>query len=35
MNGACLRESLVYYAIINCDDGNYKSKVYKGSCEKS
>ena len=32
MNGACL--SLVYYATINCNDKNYKPKLYKGSCEK-
>ena len=33
MNGACL--SLVYYATINCNDKNYKLKLYKGSCEAS
>ena len=33
MNGACL--SLVYYATINCNDKNYKPKLYKGSCETS
>ena len=33
MNGACL--SLVYYATINCNDKNYKPKLYKGSCEAS
>ena len=31
MNGACL--SLVYYATTNCNDENYKPKLYKGSCE--
>ena len=24
MNGACLKESLVYYATISCNDKNYK-----------
>ena len=33
MNGACLKESLVYYATISCEDKNYKPKLYKGSCE--
>ena len=33
MNGACL--SLVYYATTNCNDKNYKPKVYKGSCKTS
>ena len=33
MNGACLEESLVYYATISCNDKNYKPKLYKGSCE--
>ena len=33
MNGACL--SLVYYATINCNNKNYKPKLYKGSCETS
>ena len=33
MNGACLKESLVYYATISCNDKNYKPKLYKGSCE--
>ena len=32
MNGACLKESLVYYATISC---NYKPKLYKGSYETS
>ena len=32
MNGACLKESLVYYATISC---NYKPKLYKGTCETS
>ena len=31
MNGACL--SLVFYATINCNDKNYKPKLYKGSCK--
>ena len=35
MNGACLHESLVYYATISCNDKNYKPKLYKGSCETS
>ena len=33
MNGACLEESLVYYATISCKDKNYQPKLYKGSCE--
>ena len=33
MNGACLKESLVYYATISCNYKNYKLKLYKGSCE--
>ena len=33
MNGTCL--SLVYYANINCNDKNYKPKLYKGTCETS
>ena len=33
MNGVCLKESLVYYATISCNDKNYKPKLYKGSCE--
>ena len=35
MNGACLKESLVYYATISCSDKNYQPKLYKGSCETS
>ena len=35
MNGACLKESLVYYVIISCNDKNYQPKLYKGSCETS
>ena len=35
MNGACLKESLVYYATISCNDKNYQPKLYKGSCETS
>ena len=33
--GACLKESLVYYATITCNDKNYKSRLYKGSWETS
>ena len=33
MNVACL--SSVYYPIINCNDKNYKPKLYRGSCETS
>ena len=33
MNGACLKESLVYYAAISCNNKNYQSKLYKGSRE--
>ena len=32
MNGACLKESLVYCATISCNDKNYKPRLYKGSC---
>ena len=32
MNGALLKESLVYYAVISCNDKNHKPKLYKGSC---
>ena len=35
MNGACLEESLIYYATISSHDKNYKPKLYKGSCETS
>ena len=35
MNGACPKESLVYYATTSCNDENYKPKLYKGSCETS
>ena len=35
MNGACLKESLVYYATVSCKDKNYKPKLYKGSCGTS
>ena len=35
MNGDCLKESLVYYATISCNDKNYKPKLYKGSCGTS
>ena len=30
MNGDCLKESLVYYATISCNDKNYKPKLFKG-----
>ena len=33
MNGACLKESLICYATISCNNKNYKPKLYKGSCE--
>ena len=33
MNGDCLKEILVYYATISCNDKNYKPRLYKGSCE--
>ena len=29
MNGACLKESLVYYDTISSNNKNYKSKLYK------
>ena len=36
MNGACLKESLVYYATISSNDKNYQPELYKGrSCEIS
>ena len=35
MNVACLKESLVYYASISCNDKNYKPKLYKGSWKAS
>ena len=35
MNGAGLKESLVYYATISFNDKNYKPKLYKGSRETS
>ena len=35
MNGACLKEILVYYATISCKDKSYKQKLCKGSCETS
>ena len=34
MNGACLKESLVYYTTISCNDKNYKPKLYKGTSFK-
>ena len=33
MNGACLKESLVFYATISRNDKNYKLKLYKRSCK--
>ena len=33
MNGHCLKEILVYYATIRCNNENYKPKLYKASCE--
>ena len=30
-----IKERLVYYATISCNDKNYKPKLYKGSCESS
>ena len=35
MKGAGLKESLVYYATISCNDKNCKPKLFKGSCETS
>ena len=35
MNGACPKESLVYYATISYNDKNYQPKLYKGSCGTS
>ena len=35
MSGSCLKESLVYFATISCNDKNYKRKLNKGSCETS
>ena len=35
MEGACLKESLVYFATISCHDKNYKPKLSKGSCKTS
>ena len=35
MNGACLKEILVCYATVSCNDKNYKPKLHKGSCETS
>ena len=35
MNVACLKESLVYYASISCNEKNYKPKLYKGSWKAS
>ena len=29
MNGPFLKESLVYYATISCNDKNYEPKLYK------
>ena len=30
-NGARLKESLIYYATISCNDENHKRKLHKGS----
>ena len=35
MSRACLKESLVYYANISCNNMNYKPKLYQGNCETS
>ena len=35
MNGASLKESLAYYANINCNDKNYKPKLSKRSRKTS
>ena len=35
MNSARLKESLVYYATISCNDKNYKPKLHKGSWKTS
>ena len=35
MNGAFLKERLVYYATISCNDRNCDPKLYKGSCKAS
>ena len=35
MNGACLKESLVYYATTSFNDSNYKTELYQGNCETS
>ena len=35
MNDACLKESLVYYATISCNNKNYRPKLYKRSGETS
>ena len=35
MNGDCIKESLVYYATISCNDQNYEPKLYKGSFKTS
>ena len=34
-NGTCLKEGLVYYATISCNDKYYKPKLYKGICKIS
>ena len=33
MNGDCLKEILIYYATISCNDKNYEPKLYKGTYE--
>ena len=35
MDGACFKESLVYYATISCNYKNYKPKLFKESCKTS
>ena len=35
MNGACLKESLVYCGTISCNNKNYKLKLYRRSCKRS
>ena len=35
MNGACIKESLGYYATIRCNDTNYKLKLHKESSKTS
>ena len=35
MNGACIKESLGYYATIRCNDTNFKLKLHTESCKTS